>query len=125
MRRSRLTGVELLASDSNRVREVVFFFAAVFLTTTFFFAAAFVTPAFVDIVFFPEARFYAPGPDATAAFTALLGKNFKTRLAGTLTGSPVAGFRAIRAARSRILNTPSGKRTTSPEIRDVSILVNI
>src|SRR6185295_12869695 len=80
------------------------FFAAAFLAGAFFavvlragafFAAAFLAGAFFAVVFFA-----GPLPDTTASLNALSGVIFATRFALIFTGSPVAGLRPIRAARS-------------------------
>src|SRR5579884_13095 len=83
--------------------------------------AAVVRPAFLAAPlrappFAPAALRAPPLRDITISLSAFAGKNLNTRFAGTFTGSPVAGLRAMRAARSRTLNCPNpGIFTASPE----------
>src|SRR5205807_785655 len=58
----------------------------------------------------------------TASLSSFDAVNRGTVRAGTFTGSPVCGFRAMRAFRLETLNVPNpGKRTRSPFLR---VLVN-
>src|SRR5207237_9463918 len=54
----------------------------------------------------------------TASLSSFDGVNRGTVRAGTFTGSPVCGLRAMRAFRLETLNVPNpGKRTRSPFLR--------
>jgi 3-phosphoshikimate 1-carboxyvinyltransferase len=85
----------------------VVFLAAALRAGAFFATARPVPRAGADfLAFFAPVDDFAPRLDITASFNAFAGKNLKTRFAGTFTCSPVAGLRAMRAARSRTLNWP-------------------